>query len=178
MRERYYSFKTSDGSHEVLTLAQAATLTDPLIKLRLDEIRMNIANVKRKHDGFEPGIQANTGMYAGGRLEYNRQLKELGLVEIGNDYTPKDSNGDYNYCQSDTFVESCIEAGIELFPEVLPMAVQTTWRLTSRLPMSSGGSKLGGAGEAILGEVRESWVAMGVALVHRESRQIGKCMLA
>lgn len=71
-----------------------------------------------------------------------------------------------------------IEAGIELFPEVLPMAVQSTWRLTSRLPMSSGGSKLGGAGEAILGEVRESWVRMGVALVHGESRQIGKCMLA
>lgn len=89
-------------------------LEDPAIKKRFDEILLNSQNKRRKKDGFEPGFQENTGRYAGGRMEYEKQLKEMGLVEIGYDYVPQESKGEHNFCQSDEFVQTCLESGIEL----------------------------------------------------------------
>lgn len=67
-----------------------------------------------KKDGFEPGWQENIQAYAGGRQEYDRLLKEQGLVELGYDYVPQESVGDYNACATPEFIEACLEAGIDL----------------------------------------------------------------
>lgn len=114
MRARYYSFKMSDGSYEMLTIDQAREHDDPAIPERLQELGYNLRNKRRKKDGFEPGIQPNTGKYAGGRLEYEKQLKEMGLVEIGYDYVPTESVVDSNPCANEDFVKSCLEENVEL----------------------------------------------------------------
>lgn len=112
---RSYTFKDSTGDIHVLTLQEAAKkINDPAIKKRFDEIILNSQNKRRRKDGFIPGFQENTGRYAGGREEYNKQLKEMGLVEIGYDYVPQESVGEHNFCQTDEFIETCLENGIEL----------------------------------------------------------------
>lgn len=114
MRNRYYSFKTSDGQVEVLTLQDAFKLDDPLVKKRVHEIILNGKNIKRKKDGFEPGWQENIQAYAGGKMEYQKLLNEKGLVEIGYDYVPGESVGDHSFFKTDSFIEACKESGIEL----------------------------------------------------------------
>lgn len=114
-RTRSYPFKTSTGDIRIMTLHEAVShLEDPKIKARFDEILLNSKAVRRKKDGFEPGWQENIQAYAGGPREYAAMLKERGLVEIGYDYIPQESIGDANFCQTDEFVESCVEQGIEL----------------------------------------------------------------
>lgn len=104
----------SDGSFEMLTIDQARGHNDPQVPERLRELGYNLRNKRRKKDGFEPGIQPNTGKYAGGRLEYEKQLKEMGLVEIGYDYIPQESKPDYNPCATEEFAKACLEEGVEL----------------------------------------------------------------
>lgn len=114
-RTRSYPFKTKDGEIKIMTLQEAvAHLEDPAIKSKFDEILLNSKNVRRKKDGFTPGWQENIQAHAGGPQEYARLLKEKGLVEIGYDYVPQESDGGYNYCQTNDFVEACIEEGIDL----------------------------------------------------------------
>ena len=112
---RSYIFKDSHGEIRMMTLQEAIKyFDDAAIKNRFEEIILNNKNKRRKKDGFEPGYQENTGLYAGGRLEYERQLKELGLVEVGYDYVPQESVGEHNFCQTDEFIHACLEEGIEL----------------------------------------------------------------
>lgn len=113
MRARYYTFNLPSGI-KLLTIEEARLMSDPLVKERLNEIIGNLSNRKRVKDGFEPGIQLNTGKYAGGKLEYQKQLKEMGLVEIGYDYIPTESTPDYNPCATESFVQSCLEEGVDL----------------------------------------------------------------
>ena len=42
------------------------------------------------HDGFQPGWQPNIQRNASSRKEYERYLKELGLVEMGHAYVEED----------------------------------------------------------------------------------------
>jgi hypothetical protein len=114
-RSRSYTFKTQDGDIKVLTLQEAARhIHDPEIKRRFNEIILNSKNVRRKKDGFTPGWQENIQAYAGGPREYARMLKERGLVEIGYDYVPQESDGGYDFCQTEEFVQACFENGVEL----------------------------------------------------------------
>lgn len=114
-RTRSYPFKTSAGEIQMMTLQEAvAHLEDPEIKRKFEEILLNSKNVRRKKDGFTPGWQENIQAYAGGPREYAQLLKEKGLVEIGYDYVPQESKGNYNFCQTEEFVEACIEQGIDL----------------------------------------------------------------
>ena len=99
----------------VMTLEEATKhFHDDSIKSRFYEIMSNIKTKKRTKDGFEPGYQQNTGRYAGGRIEYEKQLREMGLVEIGKEYIPEESKGDYNFCHTDDFVQTCLDSGIDL----------------------------------------------------------------
>lgn len=112
---RSFIFKRDSGQVEVMTLQEAARkISEPDIKRRFEEILSNLQNKRMKKDGFTPGWQENINAYAGGREEYNRLLKEQGLVEIGYDYTPEESKGEYNYCQTEEFVQACLEQGIDL----------------------------------------------------------------
>lgn len=114
MRERYFSFKTSDGEVKILSIKDAQKESDPAIKRRILEIIENSQNIRRKKDGFQPGWQENINEYCGDRRQYNEALKRQGLVEIGNDYIPSASKEEYNYCHTDEFVQSCIDSGVEL----------------------------------------------------------------
>lgn len=112
MRERYYSFKTSDGQIEVLTFSQASVMDDPLIKARLTEIRENVSNVKRVRDGFQSGWQENIQEYCGDRKQYDNALKANGLVEIGNEKLPTIEK--QHSCANEGFIKSIIEEGGEI----------------------------------------------------------------
>jgi hypothetical protein len=114
MRERYYTFKTTDGKVEVLTLQQAFKFPDNEVKKRVHEIILSNQNRKRKKDGFEPGWQPNLNEYVGGPKEYAKILRDKGLVEIGYDYVPTESVGEHNFCQTEEFIQACVESGIEL----------------------------------------------------------------
>lgn len=91
MNERLYKFTMADGSIEFLSIADAQKKNVPDFEGRLNEIMLNSKNKRMNKDGFEPGWQENIQAYAGGRKEYDRLLKEKGLVEIGYDYIPADS---------------------------------------------------------------------------------------
>jgi len=91
MNEKLYKFTMADGSIEFLTIEDAHKKNVPGFHERLNEIRQNSQNKRMNKDGFEPGWQENIRAYAGGRKEYDKLLKERGLVEIGYDRVPEDS---------------------------------------------------------------------------------------
>lgn len=112
---RSYPFRTKDGDIKIMTLQEASShLEDPEIKAKFETILVNSKNKRMKKDGFEPGWQENIQAYAGGRREYDKMLKERGLVEIGYDYVPQESTGNVNFCHSDEFVDTCLAEGIDL----------------------------------------------------------------
>lgn len=113
MNERLYKFKMADGSIEFLTIEQAKLKGVPDFEKRFDEIVLNSKNKRMNRDGFEPGWQENIQAYAGGRKEYEKLLKERGLVEIGYDYTPEDSTS-VKGAQGIDFALHAKELGIEL----------------------------------------------------------------
>ena len=84
MHERLYCFKY-DGKVEYLEISKARLIDHPEVKRRIGEIIQNSQNKRMTKDGFEPGWQENINAYAGGRLEYDKMLRERGLVEIGKD---------------------------------------------------------------------------------------------
>jgi hypothetical protein len=92
MRETFYVFKSPEGVVETMTIKQALARPEKWVKDRLEVLGCNLRNPRRKDDGFKPGFQENINEYVGGRLEYNKRLKELGLQEVGYDYTPQDSS--------------------------------------------------------------------------------------
>lgn len=110
---RLYTFNIN-GRVEVLSIQEAIAKQDPRYQKRIDEIRLNNANKKRVKDGFEPGWQENIQAYCGDRRQYDQALKERGLVEIGKDHVPQDNTKLGGFCQSDEFIESVKEQGIEL----------------------------------------------------------------
>lgn len=81
------------------------------IKNRVDQIIENFKGRRRVRDGFQAGFQENINEYAGGRREYDKLLKEKGLVEIGKDYIPKESNPGINPCANEEFALSAKELG-------------------------------------------------------------------
>lgn len=113
-RARYYTFTDNNGEIKLMTLEEARKCDDIHIKDRIKQIISNFSTKRMKKDGFEPGWQENIQAYAGGRREYNRLLKEKGLVEIGYDYVPQESNPNIHPCANEEFVKSAIEAGVDL----------------------------------------------------------------
>lgn len=114
MAERRYLFTLSDGKPHYLTIQEAMALNDETIMPRLNQIKGNMALKKRQKDGFEPGWQPNINEYVGGRKEYEKKLKEKGLVELGYDYVPKESTIVSNHCASLDFALHAKEVGVEL----------------------------------------------------------------
>lgn len=113
---RSYTFKRDDGSIEVMSLSEASKkYHEPDIKRRFDEIIENSKNRRMVKDGFTPGWQENINAYAGGRMEYDKMLKERGLVEIGREYVPSEKKDVIvSPCANEEFVRACIDNGIEL----------------------------------------------------------------
>lgn len=113
-RTRYYPFTLPSGEIKLMSIAEAAKIDDIHIKARIKEIIENSKMKRMKKDGFEPGWQENIQAYAGGRREYDRLIKEKGLVEIGYDYVPTESNPDIHPCANEWFVETAKEIGVNL----------------------------------------------------------------
>lgn len=104
-RKKYYAFTLKSGEVKLYTIQEAIELKDPEIDKRIREIISNSKIKRMKHDGFVAGYQENIKAHAGGRLEYNRMLKERGLQEIGYDYIPKDSTRDISPCANPEFAK-------------------------------------------------------------------------
>lgn len=84
----FYEFTLPDGKNAKLTIQQARSFGCPKMNERCQEIiDFNRSKNKGayKKDGFKPGWQENIREYCGSRGQYDRRLKELGLVEIGNE---------------------------------------------------------------------------------------------
>ena len=113
-RDRYYTFPFMDGSTKTMTLEEAFLNGDHLVKKRFAEILNNIKNRHRKKDGFTSGWQENIQENIGGRKEYDIRLKELGLVEIGNDYIPQQSTNETHPCSNDEFIKEAAECGVNM----------------------------------------------------------------
>jgi len=113
MNEKLYCFKY-DNKVEFLTLLQARALNSPVIELRIKEIILNSKYKRMKKDGFEPGMQDNINEYCGSRGEYDRRIRELGLVEIGYDAVPQDSTTTTDYTANLEFALHAREIGVSL----------------------------------------------------------------
>lgn len=106
-----FEFVLPDGTKRKLTLQQARSFGDHRMNVLCDEIiadmRREEAKRKRK-DGFVPGWQANLGLHITCYAQYKRALKDRGLVEIGYDYSFKESAADINILQDAKIVESMV----------------------------------------------------------------------
>ena len=113
---RYYSFNLDSGEEVTMTIQEAIEKqeSNPAIAARLKEIIANSKIRRRCRDGFVAGWQENINEYAGGRKEYDRILKEKGLVEIGYDYIPKESTRVTNPCANIEFALHAKEIGVDL----------------------------------------------------------------
>lgn len=113
-RQRYYTFRLSDSSVKVMTYAEAIEMNDEMVQSRIKEIRNNLQNKRMRKDGFEPGWQENIQEYVSGRREYDKLLREKGLVEIGYEHVPRESVLDHHPCATEEFAKGAREAGVEL----------------------------------------------------------------
>ncbi len=111
-----YTFRNMYDEVQVMTLMEASQLVsgDPAIKKRFEEILLNNKNKRRVKDGFEPGWQPNINRYAGGPGEYQKILKEEGLVEVGRDYVPQEAVTNTNWCHTEEFAMALKEQGESL----------------------------------------------------------------
>jgi hypothetical protein len=115
MNERLYVFKMPDGSVEMMTIKEAIELNRADISARIEEIMLNSKNKRMNKDGFEPGWQDNLQTYAGGRKEYDRLLREKGLVEIGYDTKDlKESTAVGGATNTEEFALYAKEIGVDL----------------------------------------------------------------
>jgi hypothetical protein len=113
MNERLYYFPTIQKH---LTIKEAIDLNNPEINERINHIRLNQSSKRMTKDGFEPGVQDNIKEYCGSRGEYDRRLRELGLVEVGKEtsHLKESTEVGGGFTRSDGFIEYAKEIGIEL----------------------------------------------------------------
>lgn len=86
---RYYVFEFSDGYSRMMTNYEALIYVkdNKVDILYRGGVKYGIKyNRKRTRDGFKPGYNPALGEYVGGPREFQRKLKEKGLVEMGNEY--------------------------------------------------------------------------------------------
>lgn len=114
--EELFDFKTPNGDRLKLTISQARSFGCKEMNQRCDEIVEDRKRQKKKtykKDSFVPGWQQNIRMHITCPFKYKRALKELGLVEIGNDYIPTQETRDFNPFNSEV-VKEAVKLGIEL----------------------------------------------------------------
>lgn len=90
--DELFEFTLPDGTKRLLTLPQARGFGDKDMNRRVDDILDSIKTKQKKihkKDGFVPGWQENIRMYITCPHQYRRALRDLGLVELGNDYADK-----------------------------------------------------------------------------------------
>lgn len=119
-----------------MSIQAARALNHPEINAQIERLILNRRNKKMKKDGFTPGWQENIQAYAGGRLEYDRMLKERGLVEIGYDYVPQDSTTETG-ARGLEFALHAKELGIELSENEVEAIADGSYFDASKCDLSS-----------------------------------------
>lgn len=117
MEEEKFEFTLPDGSKHLMTVHQARGFGCKYMNQRADEIVDHIKSKnkpKRKKDGFTPGWQENIRMHITCPHQYRRALKELGLVEIGNDYIPQETTKTSNPFANENLIKEAVKSGIYL----------------------------------------------------------------
>lgn len=117
MDNEKFEFTLPDGSKHMLTIHHARSFGCKHMNRRADEIIDAMKSKKKgqhKKDGFVPGWQENIRMYITCPHQYRRALKDLGLVEIGNDYIPQDETRVSNPFNNDALIKQAIDSGIYL----------------------------------------------------------------
>ena len=112
-----YEFTLPDGSKHMLTIHHAKSFGCPVMIKRANEIVDSLTSKNKrvyKKDGFVPGWQENIRMHITCPYKYRQALKELGLIELGNDHQLKDTTTTENYFESDEMIKSAIDSGIYL----------------------------------------------------------------
>lgn len=112
-----FEFILPDGSRHMLTLHHARSFGCRHMIKRADEIADHFKSKNKrvhKKDGFVPGWQENIRMYITCPYKYRQALKDLGLVELGNEFELKDSTTTENYFKNDEMIKAAIDSGIYL----------------------------------------------------------------
>jgi len=112
-----YEFTLPDGSKHMLTIHHAKSFGCPVMIKRANEIVDSLTSKNKrvyKKDGFVPGWQENIRMNITCPAQYRRALKELGLVEIGTDYIPQQTEVKFNPFANGEMVREAIKSGIDL----------------------------------------------------------------
>jgi hypothetical protein len=115
--EDLFEFTLPDGSKANLTIHGARSFGCKHMNKRADEIVDYLKSknkVKHKKDGFVPGWQENIRMYITCPHQYRKALKELGLVEIGNDYIPQDTTKVSNPFENEELIKAAVQSGLYL----------------------------------------------------------------
>ena len=115
MSEVYHRFTFPNGDIKYLSFEEAVKINEEWVFKRIEQIRNNYRNKRMNKDGFEPGWQPNINEYCPDRGNYDKRLKELGLVECGRDISHiKDSTTTGGYCESKEWALAARESGVEL----------------------------------------------------------------
>lgn len=114
MNSPLYVFKMPDGKVELMSIKTAISMNNEHINNRIRQIFANLQNKRMKKDGFEPGFQANINENIHSRGEYDRRIKELGLIELGYDHIPTDTTSLGGVCRTLEFAKYAKEIGIDL----------------------------------------------------------------
>lgn len=117
MDNERFEFTLPDGSKHMLTIHHARSFGCKVMSKRADEIVDSFKSknkTKHKKDGFVPGWQENIRMHITCPYQYRRALKDLGLIEIGNDYIPQDNTKTSNPFENEELIKAAIKSGIYL----------------------------------------------------------------
>ena len=102
---RYFYFEFSDGTNLVSENPRKAYdyARENNVKVTKDGYeRFMKAPVIMTKDGFKSGWNHGLGEYVGGRLDYERKLKQKGLVEVGKEATSKSQEKKTDYFDFET----------------------------------------------------------------------------
>lgn len=107
----YFKTEKLDGYY---TFSEALKIDPEGSQSRINQIKESKRNKRMVKDGFQPGWQENIQSYAGGRLDYDRQLRERGLIEMGKDAKITTVEKEFNPFETDEMIKEVIDSGADL----------------------------------------------------------------
>ena len=110
-----FDFVLPDGSRRKLTIHHARSFGCKNMNARCDDILADKKRSKdklRRRDGFVPGWQPNINKFITCPVQYQRALKDMGLVEIGNERIIY-KEPEFNPFTQDV-VKEAVKMGVEL----------------------------------------------------------------
>lgn len=113
MNERLYMFKVN-GEPKWMNIQEAILMQSEEVNARIKQIIENSKTKRMRHDAFEPGYQQNIEMHVTCPAEYQRVLKEKGLVEVGYDVNFREHDATETGLANKELIPAIQELGIDL----------------------------------------------------------------